>query len=199
MSGEPLFSNAVLKICRLPKDKNCLNFHKFWIRFFFFFNDFIMFSSRNNGLNEYDHCTCWLILRKKTPPHSKKPRRISHLIIFSFEEQQTKVTCTNIWQWYQVRSLGALKSQWILEDWQAANVTFWTHKPNAGYVRPATERRLDSSNYLTQFTYTLFDYTVKESMSEMHLVCCRCFIAKPQPSSNDRYDAIWDAEATYEY
>jgi len=39
----------------------------------------------------------------------KKSRRISHLIIFSYEEQQTKVTCTNIWQWYQLRSLGALK------------------------------------------------------------------------------------------
>lgn len=67
---------------------------------------------RNNGINEYDSCTCWLILReKKKPTHSRKPRRISHLIIFSFEGQQTKVTCTNIWQCHRVRSLGALKSQ----------------------------------------------------------------------------------------
>lgn len=104
--------------------------------------------------------------RKK---HFKKSRRISCLIIVSFEEQQTKVTCKNIWQQYQLGSLEALKSQWILAAWQAASMTFQTQKLNAGYVRQDTDRRLDNSNCLTEFTYRICSNTVQDSYYLGHI------------------------------
>lgn len=113
--------------------------------------------------------------RKK---HFKKSRRISRLIIFSFEEQQTKVTCKNIWQQYRLGSLEALKSQWILAAWQAASMTFQTQKLNAGYVRQDTDRRLDNSNCLTQYTYRICSDTIRELLFGTRLVCCMCFSLK---------------------
>jgi len=44
-------------------------------------------------------------------------------------------------------------------------VTFQIHKPNAGYVRQDTDRRLDNSNCLTEFTHTLLNYTVQDSVT----------------------------------
>lgn len=46
--------------------------------------------------------------------------------------------------------------------WQAASVTFQTQKPNAGYVREDTDRRLDNFNCLTQFTHRVFNDTVQD-------------------------------------
>lgn len=83
--------------------------------------------------------------------------------------------------------------------WQAASVTFQTQKSNAGYVRQDTDRRLDNFNSLTQFTQSIQWYCTRLLLFGMHLVCCRCFSVKPQPSNNDRYGAIWDAAAANEY
>lgn len=44
-------------------------------------------------------------------------------------------------------------------------MTFQTHKPNAGYVRQDTDRRLDNSNCLTEFIHTVFNHTVQDTLT----------------------------------
>lgn len=48
-------------------------------------------------------------------------------------------------------------------------MTFQTQKLNAGYVRQDTDRRLDNSNCLTEFTYRICSNTVQDSYYLGHI------------------------------